>query len=89
MVPADNNMLREIALSLYGGFHKEDGREEDIIPFTTGKEWFHSFSNRFHLINLKIIEQAISDGEEAVSRFGPSKKLYQERKFRSYAGFQL
>jgi hypothetical protein len=59
-VPVDEDMLREITLSLYEGFHKEDGREEGISPFKTGREWLHSFSNRFNLKNFKIIEQATS-----------------------------
>jgi hypothetical protein len=28
MIPVDDNMLRQIALSLYENFHKEDGMEE-------------------------------------------------------------
>jgi hypothetical protein len=68
-VPVDDNMLWQIGLCLYEGFHKEDGTEGVIIPFTTGREWFHSFRSRFHLKNFKIIEQATSDGEEAAATF--------------------
>jgi hypothetical protein len=32
MIPADDNMLRQIVLSLYESFHKEDGTKEENKP---------------------------------------------------------
>jgi hypothetical protein len=54
-VPLDVNVLRQIDLSLYEVFHKEDGTEEKASPFTTGRGWLHRFRNRFNIKNFKII----------------------------------
>jgi hypothetical protein len=54
-VHVDDNMLWQIALSLYEGFHKEDGTEEESSPFTTARERLHRFRNRFNFNNMKII----------------------------------
>jgi hypothetical protein len=77
-IPVDEDMLREISLSLYEGFHKEEGKEEDISPFTTGSEWLHSFSNRFNLKNFKIFEQATSADEETAATFQTELKIIKK-----------
>jgi hypothetical protein len=32
MIPVDDNIFRQIDLSLYESFHKEDGTEEENMP---------------------------------------------------------
>jgi hypothetical protein len=54
-VPVDENILWQIGLSLYDGFHKGDGTEEESSPFTTSREWLHRFRNTFNLNIMKII----------------------------------
>jgi len=38
-VPIDGNMLWQKALSLYEGFQKKDGTEEETKPFKTSRGW--------------------------------------------------
>jgi hypothetical protein len=57
--------------------------EEETSPFTTGREWLHTFRNRFNLKNFKVIEQATSADEEAADTFKTELKNYQGVKLRS------
>jgi primosomal protein N' len=77
-VPVDDNMIRQIALSLYEGFHKLDGKEEETSPFTACRGWLHRFRNRFKLKDFKIIEQATSGDEEAAATFQTELKIIKD-----------
>jgi hypothetical protein len=82
-LPVDDNMLRQISLSLYEGFHKLDGKEEETSPFTACRERLHKFRNRFNLKNFKIIQQSTSGDEEAAATFQTELKNYQGGKLRA------
>ena len=62
-VPADGNVLRQKALSLYEDFQKKDGMEEETKPFTASRGWLHSFGDRFNLKNIKVVGEAASADE--------------------------
>jgi hypothetical protein len=70
-------MLRQIDLSLYKCFHKENGTEQETSPFKTGRGWLYRFRKRFNLKKFEIIEQATSADEEAAATFQTELKNYQ------------
>jgi hypothetical protein len=79
-VRVDNNMLRQIALSLYEGFHKEDGTKEETSRFKAGRRWLHRFMDIFKLKNFKVIEQSTSADEEVAATFQTELTIVKEGK---------